>query len=153
MATRQSTLLIAVGLAVLLIWSSNASAGNAGNSAGPQKTVCENLKLNASAHYFQCLIDAYRVANTRGGEVSASTVTKCDEQFYRAVERAEAIGGCHTPGNPSVLGDAIKVRAKAVVLGITAELGGCTSLTINDQQPARLARAVARLICLRSSTR
>jgi hypothetical protein len=81
----------------------------------------------------QCLVDAYRVANTHGDEPSASSIANCDARFSRAVEQAEAVGGCHTPGNPSVLGDPIKARAKATALGITAELGGCTALTFTTE--------------------
>ena len=98
-----------------------------------RETVCENLKLDAAAHYFQCLVGAYRVANTHDDEPSESSIANCDARFRRAVGQAEASGGCHTPGNPSVLGDSIKVRAQDTALGITAELGGCTALTINDE--------------------
>jgi hypothetical protein len=144
MATNQSKILIAAVLAAMLVWLPSASAGghngppafmsgHTDKNYAPPKTICENLKLDATSHYFQCLMDAYRVANTRGSEPSDFSMAKCDNHFYRVVERAEAVGGCHTPGNPSVLGDPIKALAKASALGITAELGGCTALTINNQ--------------------
>ena len=136
--------MVAAGLAALLVWSSGASAvGNdvthsykydpGGKRADVRQTVCENLKLDAAARYFQCLVGAYRVTNTHDDEPSERSIANCDARFSRAVEQAEASGGCHTPGNPSVLGDPIKVRAQATALGITAELGGCTALTINDE--------------------
>jgi hypothetical protein len=93
-------------------------------------TVCENKKLDAAGDYFQCLMDAYRTANARDGAPSDGAIDKCDTHFVRDVEKAEAKGACHTPGNPSVLGDPIKAFARSSALGITAEVGGCTSLTI-----------------------
>ncbi len=96
-------------------------------------TVCENRKLEAAANYFQCLIGVYRRANIRANEPSEKSIAQCDDHFRRAVERAEARGACHTPGNPSVLGDPIKTRAQATALSVTAELGGCTALNITSQ--------------------
>jgi hypothetical protein len=144
MAIRQSRLLIAAGLAALLIGSFDASAGGndvppsyksdqGSKSADPPETVGENLKLDAATHCFQCLVGACRVANIRDDEPSASSIARCDAQFRRAGEQAEALGGCHTPDNPSVLGDPIKARVEATTLGVTAEWGGCTALAVNYQ--------------------
>jgi hypothetical protein len=126
MATRPSKLLAAVGLAALLLWSSSASAGGS-------ETVCENRKLEAAANYFQCLIGVYRRANIQGNEPSEDSIARCDDHFRRVVEQAEAGGTCHTPGNPSVLGDPIKALARAAALGITSELGGCAALNITSE--------------------
>lgn len=130
MATRQFKLLIAASLAALLVWSSGAlAAGNGSASAN----VCENMKLNAATRYFQCLIGAYRVANIHGGELTDSSVARCDANFRRAFERADALGGCDTPVNPSAIGYEIKARAKVIALSITSDMGGCTNLTVYDQ--------------------
>jgi hypothetical protein len=104
MAIRQFKSLIAAGLAVLLVGSSAVPAGwqhvppsyqspHGGKRADQRETVCENLKLDAAAHYFQCLVGACRVANTRGDEPSESTIANCDAHFRRAFEQAEARGG------------------------------------------------------------
>jgi hypothetical protein len=126
MGIRPSKLFSAVGLAALLLWSSSVSAAGS-------ETVCENRKLEAAANYFQCLIGVYRRGNIRGNEPSEDSIAQCDDHFRRVVEQAEAGGTCHTPGNPSVLGDPIKALARAAALGITAELGGCTALNITSQ--------------------
>ena len=97
------------------------------------ENTCENKKLDAAADYFQCLIGASQKANARDKDPSERLIAQCDAGFQRAVERAEAGGACHTPGNPSVLGDPIKARAQATALGVTAELGGCTALNITNQ--------------------
>ncbi len=134
--------LVAVGLAALLLWSSGASAGAddvppSSKSVHERKisdeNVCENKKLEAAANYFQCLIGVYRRANIRDNEPSEGSIARCDDHFRQVVEQAEAGGACHTPGNPSVLGDLIKADAQAAALGVTAELGGCTALNITSQ--------------------
>jgi hypothetical protein len=135
--------LVATGLAALLLCPSGASAGEKNEVPRSPKsiqqpkradeTVCENKKLEAAANYYQCLIGVYRRANIRDNEPSEDSIARCDDHFRQVVEQAEAGGACHTPGNPSVLGDRIKAYAQATALGVTAELGGCTALNITTE--------------------
>jgi hypothetical protein len=97
----------------------------------PPEQVCKAEKLTAAADYFGCLTRALNKATERERDLSEDDVAKCDARFDYDFERAEATGGCETPGGPSMLRVPIKAEVLRTAENATATTP-CGELNIGE---------------------
>ena len=130
----RNNLILASGAVAALLWVSPAAALGF-------ETICENAKLRAASHYFQCLTYAHKRASAHGEELS-DAVARCDERFDRAFERAEADGACRTAGGPATLRGPIRGQIEETLAAVKNGPGCPTPITFDRDTSTYACRVV-----------
>ncbi len=131
----RTSLILTSAAAAALLWVSPASAASPEArpaSALSPETSCENIKLRAAGAYAQCLAHAAKAANASELDLAEAAIGRCDAEFDRAFERAEAGGACRTAGGPATLRGPIRGQLEKTLAAAKAG-PGCPSTPAFDE--------------------
>jgi hypothetical protein len=116
-----------VWLAVMGVFAFVAPASGRGGATPAQK--CAAAKVQAADHKTSRQLACYERAYTTGKTVSAACLSAASAKFNVAFAKAEAKGGCATPGDRATVEAAVDSYVATLAAGLLSPSGTTTTTT------------------------